>query len=449
MPDINISDANLPFNIDAEQIVLGALIVDPALLSKVTDKLAPEFFHLNAHSQIYGVISKLFVSGEDINIVTVTENCIRQSVFDTVEETRKYLLKLTEDAASETSSIEGYVSILEEKFLVRQLIIASKSIYDLAVSNTEEPQKLLDYAEKLIYDIRNEKEIKGLKPVGPIVRDALRQLAHIIEHPEDANKKGLSSGFPSLDKVIFGLNPSDLILIAARPAMGKTSFAMNIAVNAARINRGKKVAVFSLEMSAEQLVSRMLASEGRVSSQQIRNGRVEKAEWRNLTEAAEMLNMIELFIDDTANISIGEMKAKLRRVKNLGLVVIDYLQLMTTNRKDGNRVSEISEITRGLKIMAKELGVPVITLSQLSRGPESRTDKRPTLPDLRESGSIEQDADIVLLLYRDYYYSKDETKVATSECIVAKNRHGETTTVDLRFDGQFTRFTDLESRYES
>ncbi len=448
MPGFDISDASLPFNIDAEQIVLGSIIVDSSLLSKVTDKLSPDHFYINTHSQIYGVINKLFVSGEEINIVTVTENCVRQSVFDSVDETRTYLYKLTENSAAETSSIDGYARIIEEKFLVRQLIIAAKDIYDLAVSNTEEPQKLLDYAEKLIYDIRNEKEIQGLKPIGPIVRETLRQLAHLIEHPEDANKKGLSSGFPSLDKVIFGLNPSDLILIAARPAMGKTSFAMNIAVNAARINRGKKVAVFSLEMSAEQLVARMLSSEGRVSSQQIRTGRVEKPEWRNVSEAAEMLNSVELFIDDTANISIGEMKAKLRRVKNLGLVVIDYLQLMTTNRKDGNRVNEISEITRNLKIMAKELGVPVITLSQLSRGPESRTDKRPTLPDLRESGSIEQDADIVLLLYRDYYYTKDEASVATSECIIAKNRHGETTTVNLRFDGQFTRFTDLESRYE-
>lgn len=284
-------------------------------------------------------------------------------------------------------------------------------------------------------------------PIAPVVREALHNLAYLTEHPEEANKKGLASGFSSLDKVIFGLNPSDFILIAARPAMGKTTFAMNIAVNAARINRGKKVAVFSLEMSCEQLVMRMLSSEGKISSESLRTGKIESASWGGLRQAADMLTSIELFIDDTASISIGEMKAKLRRVENLGLVVIDYLQLMSTGRRDGNRVNEISEITRNLKIMAKELNVPVITLSQLSRGPEARTDKRPMLSDLRDSGSIEQDADIVLFLYRDVYYTKDEENLSTAECIVAKNRHGETRTINLRFDGQYTRFTDLEERY--
>ena len=222
---------------------------------------------------------------------------------------------------------------------------------------------------------------------------------------------------------------------------------MNIAVNAARINRGKKVAVFSLEMSAEQLVARMLSSEGHLPSDQLKTGKFERSQWRGIHEAAEMLNQIELFIDDTASISLGEMKAKLRRVENLGLVIIDYLQLMTTNRKDGNRVNEISEITRNLKIMAKELNVPVITLSQLNRSAETRTDKRPMPSDLRESGSIEQDADIILFLYRDAYYNPGEDNVETSECIIAKNRHGETRTINLRFDGQFTRFTDLERKY--
>lgn len=447
MAEFDITDSNLPFNIDAERIVLGTLILYQDAVTTISDKITPDHFHISTHNKIYAVIQKLFVSGEQINIATVTENCIRQGVFESPEATRTYLVGL-QDSGVEKENVSGYAKILEEKFLVRQLIIASKDIYDLAVSNTEEPQKLLDYAEKKIYDIRNEKEIKGLQPVAPIVSATLRQLAHLMEHPEDARKKGLSSGFPSLDKVIFGLNPSDLILIAARPAMGKTSFAMNIAVNAARINQGKKVAVFSLEMSAEQLVARMLSSEGRIASDQMRTGRIEKTQWRGLHEAAEMFHNVEIFIDDTASITIGEMKAKLRRMNNLGLVVIDYLQLMSTNRKDGNRVNEISEITRNLKIMAKELNVPVITLSQLSRGPESRTDKRPMLSDLRESGSIEQDADIVLFLYRDVYYTKDEENLCSSECIVAKNRHGETRTVNLRFDGQFTRFSDLESRYE-
>lgn len=448
MAELNISESNLPFNIDAEQIVLGSLIIEPELISKVSDKLSPEHFHIKMHNGIYAVIQKLFVSGEDINIVSVTENCVRQSVFESQEAARTYLFKLTETSV-EKSSIESYAEILDEKFLMRQLILASKDIYELASSGTEEPQQMLDYAEKKIYDIRNEKEIKGLVHIGNTVRDTLRNLAYLTEHPEEANKKGMSSGFPNLDRYIYGLNPSDLILIAARPGMGKTSFAMNIAVNAARMNRDKKVAVFSLEMSREQLVGRLLSSEGKISSDQMKTGKIERSQWRGLTEAAEMLNMVELYIDDTASISNGEMKAKLRRMNNLGLVVIDYLQLMSTGRKDGNRVQEISEITRNLKIMAKELNVPVITLSQLSRGPESRTDKRPMLSDLRESGSIEQDADIVLFLYRDAYYTKSEDNASSCECIIAKNRHGETDTVPLRWDGQFTRFSDVETRYGS
>lgn len=446
MADFDISDANLPFNIDAEQIVLGSLIIDSSLISRLSGKLTPDHFHIRVHSKIFDVIQRLFLSGDEINIVSVTEHCMRQSVFETVDEARTYLFKLT-DASVEKSSIESYAEILDEKFLVRRLILASKDIYDLASAGTEEPQHLLDYAEKKIYEIRNDKEIKGLLHIGPLVKETLQNLAFLTEHPEEANKKGMSSGFPSLDKVIFGLNPSDLILIAARPAMGKTAFALNIAVNAARMHRNKKIAVFNLEMSREQLVSRMLSSEGRVSSDQMRNGRIEVSQWRGLSEAAEMLNEIELYVDDSANITIGEMKAKLRRVENLGLVVIDYLQLMSTGRKDGNRVSEVSELTRNLKVMAKELRVPIITLSQLSRGPEARTDKRPVLSDLRDSGSIEQDADIVLFLYRDVYYTKDEENIGGAECIVAKNRHGETRTVNLRFDGQFTRFSDVETRY--
>lgn len=446
MADFDISDANLPFNIDAEQIVLGSLIIDSSLISRLSGKLTPDHFHIRVHSKIFDVIQRLFLGGDEINIVSVTEHCMRQSVFETVDEARVYLFKLT-DSSVEKSSIESYAEILDEKFLVRRLILASKDIYDLASGGTEEPQHLLDYAEKKIYEIRNDKEIKGLLHIGPLVKETLQNLAFLTEHPEEAHKKGMSSGFPSLDKVIFGLNPSDLILIAARPAMGKTAFALNIAVNAARMNRSKKIAVFNLEMSREQLVSRMLSSEGRVSSEQMRNGKIEVSQWRGLSEAAEMLNEIELYVDDSANITIGEMKAKLRRVENLGLVVIDYLQLMSTGRKDGNRVSEVSELTRNLKIMAKELRVPIITLSQLSRGPEARTDKRPVLSDLRDSGSIEQDADIVLFLYRDVYYTKDEENIGGAECIVAKNRHGETRTVNLRFDGQFTRFSDVETRY--
>ena len=446
MAELEIIESNLPFNVDAEQIVLGSVIVEPELLTKISDVLTPDHFHIKMHSGIYGVIQKLFVGGGDINIVTVTEHCVRQGVFESQDAARTYLFKLSEMSV-EKASIESYAEVLDEKYLMRQLIVASRDIFDKASSGTEEPSSMLDYAEKRIYDIRNDKEIKGLLHIGPTLRDTLRSLAYLAEHPEEASKKGMSSGFPSLDKFIFGLNPSDFILIAARPGMGKTSFAMNIAVNAARMHPEKKVAVFSLEMSREQLVARMLSSEGRIPSDALKTGRIEPSQWRNLNEAAEMLNMIELYVDDTANVAIGEMKAKLRRMSDLGLVVIDYLQLMSTGRRDGNRVNEVSEITRNLKILAKELNVPVITLSQLSRGPESRENKRPMLSDLRESGSIEQDADIVLFLYRDAYYTKSEENQESCECIIAKNRHGETATVNLRWDGQFTRFSDVEQRY--
>lgn len=448
MAAIELTDSILPYSLDAEQAVLGSILVDASLVAHVTDKLEADCFHIALHRDIFGVIGKMFVSGEDINIVSLIDNCLRQSVFDTQDEARAYLLKLAETAIN-PSSIESYAAILTEKYLVRKLMIASKEIYDLAVSGTEEPTQLLDFAEKRIFDIRSDRDVSGLKPIGPIVRDQLRLLAQLAEDPNGAAFTGLHTAFPSVDKLIFGLNPSDLILIAARPGMGKTSFAMNIAVNVAKLYKDKKICVFSLEMSREQIVSRMLSSEGKITSEQMRTGKIEKPQWQSLGDAAQVLNQLEVYVDDTANISIGEMKAKLRRMKNLGVVIIDYLQLMTTNRKDGNRVSEISEITRNLKIMAKELNVPVISLSQLSRGPEQRPDKRPMLSDLRDSGSIEQDADIVLFLYRNGYYDKEDENQNACECIVAKNRHGETGTAPLYWDGQFTRFTDTEYRYEN
>ncbi|MBP3855159.1 MAG: replicative DNA helicase [Ruminiclostridium sp.] len=447
MDDITMSDISLPSNVYAEQMILGSVILESDLMAKVSDRLLPEHFSVQLHSSIYSEMQKLFIASKEINIVTVMEAAVREKAFDSQEEAKTYLMKLAE-LAVEKSSLDSYIDILEQKYLLRSLITAARDIYEKAASGTEEALPLLDYAEKRIYDIRNEKDVKGLIHIGATIRQTLKDFAYFAEHPDEANKKGMSSGFPSLDRVIYGLNPSDLILIAARPGMGKTSFAMNIAVNAARIQRGKKVAVFSLEMSREQLVSRMLASEGRIPSNALKTGIIEPSQWRGLVEAAEMLNMVGVYVDDTPNVSIAEMKAKLRRLDGLGLVVIDYLQLMTTGRKDGNRVSEVSELTRNLKILAKELDVPVITLSQLSRGPESRVDKRPMLSDLRESGSIEQDADIVMFLYRDAYYTKAEDNVDACECIVAKNRHGETTTVNLRWDGQFTRFSDIDQRYE-
>jgi len=307
-------------------------------------------------------------------------------------------------------------------------------------------QTLLDSAERKIFDIRQGKSIQGLAKIGDAICEAYDRIGK-ISGPDKEKYLGARTGYKYLDTVTSGLNKSDLILIAARPGMGKTSFAINIATNVAR--RGdKEVVVFSLEMSKEQLATRMLSTEALVDSHKLRSGYLTNDDWVRLAQGAGVLSGLPMYFDDTAGITVQQIKAKLRRMKNLGLVVIDYLQLMTSTLKTDNRVLIISEITRQLKIMAKEFDIPVILLSQLSRGPEGRNDKRPMLSDLRESGSIEQDADIVMFLYRDAYYNKDSTTPNISECIIAKNRHGETGTVNLVWDGQFTRFSDAEMRDE-
>ena len=297
----------------------------------------------------------------------------------------------------------------------------------------------MDSAEQKIYDIRQGRDVKGLAPLGDAIIEAYDRIGKLAS-PDRDKYIGARTGFTLLDTITSGLNKSDLIIIAARPGIGKTSFAMNIATNVARRN-DKDVVTFNLEMSKEQLATRILSTEALVDSSSLRNGRIQQEDWSRLATSAGFLSTLPLYIDDTASMTVSQMKAKLRRVKNLGLVIIDYLQLMDSNSKSDNRVTVISEITRQLKVMAKELNVPVILLSQLSRAVEGRTDKRPMLSDLRESGSIEQDADIVLFLYRDAYYNKESQRQNISECIDAKNRHGETGTVELIWDGQYTRFS--------
>ena len=444
MADFDLSELNLPFNLDAEQAVLGSMLVDPTTVSAVTAKLRyPEQFKVQLHSELYSVIYRMSIAGEQIDIVTVIEAAVRQGIFANGDEAKTYLLKLAEAAIS-PSSIDSYISIITDKYTVRQLMTASKEIFELAASGTEETPALLDFAEKKIFDIREEKDVDGLMHIRPLVTQQLDSLTELSENPDSVKGRGLSTSYKNLDNLIFGLNPSDLILIAARPGMGKTSFATNIATNVAKHYNSREICIFSLEMSKEQIAARILSSEARITSEQMRTGQIRDNQWNDIGQAVDVLSQLEIYIDDTANISISEMKAKLRRKKNLGLVVIDYLQLMSTGRRDGNRVAEISEITRNLKVMAKELNVPVIALSQLSRSPEQRPDKRPLLSDLRDSGSIEQDADIVMFLYRDGYYNKEAQYPNACECIVAKNRHGETGTVPMNWDGQFTRFTGVD-----
>ena len=358
------------------------------------------------------------------------------------------------EAVPSVSSIAKYAGIVTEKYLLRSLIIASKEIIDAASTGAENANDIVDYAEQRIYDIRAGVENKSLTHISGIVFDRVKALNELVKvtaaNGGQPVMSGLPTGFMELDRRFFGLNRSDLLVLAARPGMGKTSFAMNIAVNVGKKYRDKPICVFSLEMSKEQIVARMINFEALLPSEAMKTGKVAADKWKQIMESADMLSQLPIYIDDTPGCNVSTIKSKLRRMKNLGVVIIDYLQLMTSvSNFHGNRVAEISEITRQLKVMAKELNVPVIALSQLARGPEQRPDKRPLLSDLRDSGSIEQDADIVMFLYRNAYYDKTDPNQNVCECIVAKNRHGETGTAYLGWQGEYTRFTNVEVKYDN
>ncbi len=435
------SARELPHSIEAEQSVIGAVLADPSALPVVIEKIKPEYFYNEQHKAIYSIILRMFTSGQPIDIITVLNEAEKLHIFDSSTEGRRYLAEIG-DALPSTSNIESYCKIVADKYFIRSLGLAARMILDDIQSGEQDSQLLLDAAEQKIYDIRQGRDVQGLIPLKAAITEAYDRLGK-ISGPDKDKYVGARTGFTLLDSITSGLNKSDLIIIAARPGMGKTSFAMNIATNVARRSE-KEVVTFNLEMSKEQLATRILSTEALVDSNSLRNGRISSEDWVKLATSAGYLSTLPLFIDDTASMTVQQMKAKLRRTKNLGLVIIDYLQLMESTSRSDNRVVVISEITRQLKVMAKELNVPVILLSQLSRAVESRTDKRPMLSDLRESGSIEQDADIVLFLYREAYYNKESQRQNISECIVAKNRHGETGTVELIWDGQYTRFSNPE-----
>ena len=454
MPETNniYNSMRLPYSPEAEQAVLGAILMEPDVLPQVTEILpSSEYFFIANHRTIFGVMLRLFTEGKPVDFVTVLEELKRDPSFD--EATGKtYLVQMAQSCPA-ISNIESYAALVRDKYDVRALINAANEIIEDSADGEIEPQMLIDAAEQKIFDIRRGKNIQGLQRIDEVLFQTFNRLDML--NRDDDNIKPVSTGIGDLDNVITGLNRSDLILLAARPGMGKTSFALNIARNVAASGK-KTVAFFSLEMTKEQLASRLLASEALVGGTKLRTGRLNPEEWKRLIGAGDVLNKTQMYLDDTPGITVPEIKAKLRRLRHIDLVVIDYLQLMTTGRRNDNRVQEISEITRNLKILAKELNVPVICLSQLSRASEQRTDHRPQLSDLRDSGSIEQDADIVLFLYREGYYDRDkgaETVNAaidqnSGECIVAKNRHGETRSVKLHWQGEFMRFTGLEKRRE-
>lgn len=440
-----LSEREMPHSVEAEQTVLGAVLVDPEELPRVMEHLRSESFYVKSHRELFNVIVRLFTVGVNADIITVLNEAVKEGIFENSAAGKEYLSKLMQGVPS-LSNIESYCKIVEEKYYIRSLITASRKIIENCTEGSESADLLLDYAEQTIYDIRQGREIDGLTKIDEVLLSAYDHLNR-ISGADREKFKAAGSGYVALDNLISGLNRSDLIILAARPGVGKSSFAMNIAANVCRSSPDTEVVVFSLEMSKEQLVSRMLAAESLVENDHLMKGTITSSDWEKLAKGADRMSVMNLYLDDTAGSTVPQIKAKVRRLKKPGLIIIDYLQLMNSGKRAENRVNEISEITRQLKLMAKELDVPVMTLSQLSRSVESRPDKRPLLSDLRESGSIEQDADIVMFLYREGYYNRDKAEdVNLAECIVAKNRHGSTGTINLRWNGQYTLFMSEDSR---
>ena len=438
-----------PHSLEAEQAVLGSMLIDGRCINEVVGLVRPDDFYLQTNREIYETIYEMFSYSQPIDPVTVLDKMRERGVFDE-QNSPKYLMQLMEITPT-AANVKQYAQIVRDKSLLRGLSTAASDIVDTVYEGVGTAQDILEAAEKRIFAIRRGNAVDSLEHVGTILLKVYDRLAELAK--SDSDISGLSTGLRDLDKFISGLNNSDLMLLAARPGMGKTSMALNIALNVAKKYPKKTVAFFSLEMSKQQLVTRLISNESFVDNKKLVTGRLDPEDWSKIGLASTVLNQTDLRVDDNPSLTVAEMNAKCRRLENLGLVIIDYLQLMTAAGgpvKYGgeNRQQVVSDISRSLKIMAKELNVPVLCLSQLSRANESRQDKRPLLSDLRESGAIEQDADEVMFLYREDYYNKDTPEQNVAECIVAKNRHGGTGTVELQWLPQFTTFADREWRHD-
>ena len=439
---------SMPFSLEAEQSVLGAVLLEPSCLSTVVDILPrPEYFYAVNNRLIYGAMVEMFALGQPVDFVTVLERLKEEKDFD--EATGKVYLTQLAQLVPAISHVESYARIVRDKYELRTLMQAARGILSDASAGEQETSLLLDSAEKRIYDIRRGKSDEGLQPVREILLETFDRLDKLNSADRD-KYKGLPTGIKELDNTITGLNRSDLIVLAARPGVGKTSLGLNIARHVA-VTAKRRVAFFSLEMGREQLASRLLASEALVEGTKLRSGDLTEAEWARLIEAGDILRRADLYFDDSPGLTVLEMKGKLRRLDHVDLVIVDYLQLMTGTKRTDNRVNEISEITRNLKVMAKELNVPVMALSQLRRPTERTKDHRPGLSELRDSGSIEQDADIVIFLHREAYNATSEGGQVTedmdqnaAEIIVAKNRHGETKPIPVHWQGEYMRYTSRE-----
>ena len=436
-----------PHDIDAEQAVLGSMLTDKDAVNAAIETLKEDAFYREDNRAIYQAIINLYSKSEPIDIITLKDELESMDKFEQVGG-YEYLASLP-DKVPTTANVQKYIKIVEEKAILRKLIKTANEIIELGYDPAEDVEDIMDNAEKKIFDIMQSKNQKGYTPIKDVLVESFTKLEELYNRKQHIT--GVPTGFVELDYKTAGLHGSELILVAARPAMGKTAFALNIATNAA-LRGNAPVAIFSLEMSKDQLVNRILCSEAMVDSNKVRTGKLEEDDWVKLAGAIGPLSESEIYIDDTPGISVMEIRTKCRKLKmekNIGLVVIDYLQLVQgSNKRQASREQEISEISRSLKILAKEINVPVIALSQLSRAVEQRPDHRPMLSDLRESVAIEQDADIVMFLYRDDYYNKESEKKDIAEVIIAKQRGGQTGTVELLWMGNYTKFVNLEKRFD-
>ncbi|MBP3708221.1 MAG: replicative DNA helicase [Clostridia bacterium] len=435
-----------PHDIEAEQAVLGCMITDKDAVIAAVEALSEEDFYREDNKLIYKAIMNLYNRAEPIDIITLKSELSSIGKFDAVGGL-EYLAELPEKVPT-TSNVDKYIKIVEEKSTLRTLIKTANDILTAGYDPTQEVESIMDSAEKKIFNIMQKNNQTGYASIKDILVDSFTELEELYNRKQHVT--GVPTGFIDLDNKTAGLHNSDLILVAARPAMGKSAFALNIATNAA-LQAGTGVAIFSLEMSKEQMANRILGSVSMVDGNSIRTGRIADDDWIKLATASGQLSQTGIYIDDTPGISVMEIRAKCRKLKmekNIGMVIIDYLQLVQGSSKAGSREQEIAEISRSLKILAKEINVPVIALSQLSRAPEQRPDHRPMLSDLRESGSIEQDADIVIFLYRDDYYNPDTDKKNIAEVIIAKHRAGSTGTVELAWLGNYTKFANLAKDYQ-
>ena len=444
----------LPLAVEAEQAVLGSLIINPDSFDKVGGFLAADDFYVEEHKHIYNTLFKMYSQSKTIDVVTLVNGLVEEGYRDEAGGIQ-YITLIAESVPS-AANIKDYARIVKDKSLLRRLIGICEEINEDAYAEADDVRTIIDSAEQKIFDLSHNSDTKEFRHIRDVLQNVYKDIEQLTETKGAVT--GAKTGFSGIDRMLVQMGQGDMIIVGARPGMGKTSFALNIATNVAK-SSGKTVAIFSLEMSAEQLVTRIISSEAMVDSHNLRTGQLDTKDWENIADVITSLSGCDILIDDTSAITTTEMKSKLRRVKNLGLVVIDYIGLMQTTANTDNRAQAVGEISRNLKIMAKDFGIPIICCAQLNRGTESRpgAGKRPTLADLRDSGSIEQDADIVLFLYRDEYYkdisghsgddSVDPDAANTAEVIIAKNRHGSVGNVKMGWIGQFTKFRTLEDDY--